>query len=412
MAIDERPDVSRAHGSPLRRREFRLYFGGNLISNIGNWLQHVVLAVYMHQLTDSSFWVGMVGLGMNLPVLLFALPAGALADRYDRVTLLRRSQVFAGALAIALTILVATDTANRYVVTAIAFGIGTAIAVAIPTMQSLIPNLVPHDELPDAIRMNALSFNLARLVGPVVAAATVATVGIVWAFGINAATFIALIVALAMIGTAPFQRPADKSAGKIREGIAYAWRHLRTRWMLLSIVAIGITLDPITTLAPAISQRLALGESGAGWIVASWGGGAVLMIVFGRGLIRTFTEHGLGWVGLIALSGGVAGLGVIPVPMIALAFAVLSGAGYISATMVFTTTIQSSVPESLRGRVSALWTLAFLGPRSFASVLDGALADAAGSQWAAVAFASVALVAALFLRRVDGSRNEPIPPPA
>jgi predicted MFS family arabinose efflux permease len=238
------------------------------------------------------------------------------------------------------------------------------------------------------------------------------TLGPAWAFGLNAVSYFALVAALTMIRKPPFPRAADRPPGPIREGIAYAWRHLRTRWMLLSIVAIGIALDPITTLSPALAQDLGIGRDGAGWIVAAWGGGAVLMILVAGRLIRAISEHGLGWVGLVALAAGVAGLGVAPTVWLAIPAAVLAGVGYITATMAFTTTIQQDVPESLRGRVSALWTLAFLGPRAIAGVVDGALGDLVGVRSTTVMFATVALVAAVLLRRVIAPKGEPVPPPA
>jgi len=414
MAVDEVDEGSgetRAQ-SPLRRREFKLYFSGNLISNIGTWLNNVALGVYMLKITGSSFWVGVSNFALFIPVILFALPVGVLADRLDRIRLLRRAQWVMGLLAVVLTILVGTGHANRYWVTAIAFGFGIGVALAIPTMQALIPLMVPPNELGDAIGLNALSFNLARVIGPLIAAVALATLGPTWAFGLNAASFFVLITMLVMIGDVPFPRVALAPPGPIREGLAYAWRHLRTRWMLLSIVAIGIALDPIITLSPALSDRYGLKTGGAGWMVAAWGGGAAIIIVAGRNIIRTITHRGLGWIGLLLLFVGVFGLGAAPDIGWAIPACLLAGAGYIIATMAFTTTIQQDVPEALRGRVSAVWTLAFLAPRAFAAVIEGALADHIGPRLTTSIFSVVALIAALSLRRVQAPTGEPIPPPA
>jgi MFS family permease len=397
--------------SPLRRRDFRLYFIGNMTSNIGSWLNQVALAVFMRDLTHRSFWVGITQAGLAIPVLLFALPAGALADRLDRVRLLRRSQILMAALAAILTLLVATDTANRYSVTLISIGFGVGLALAIPAMQAMVPLMVPPEELADAIQLNALTFNVARTVGPTIAAATIATLGAVWAFGLNAVSFLPLIGALAIIRKPPFPRAADRAPGPGREGLVYAWRHVPTRAMLLAVVAIAVTLDPITTLSPALAESYGLTSSGAGWIVGSWGGGAVLMLLFGRGALRAATHHGLGWVGLVGLGAGIAGLGGAPNLTVAMVAGIVAGAGYITATMAFTTSIQRTVPESMRGRVSALWTVAFLGPRAFSAVIDGALADAVGPHWGTATFSLAVLVAAVFLRRVEAPQGEPTAPP-
>ncbi|MFA5891504.1 MAG: MFS transporter [Actinomycetota bacterium] len=403
---------SSAGGSPLRRREFRLYFAGNLVSNVGTWLNNVTLAVVMRDLTHSSFWVGITGLGLGVPVLLFALPAGVMADRYDRLRLLRRAQTGLALLAASVTVLLGLGLAGRWVLAAASFGFGLGIAVAIPTMQALIPLMVPRNELADAIGLNALTFNLARAFGPVLAAITLVTLGATWAFGFNTASYFALIAALALVGRVPFPRAADRPPGPMREAIAYAWRHLRTRWMLLAIAAIGTSLDPITTLSPALVEVFGMRTGSAGWIVGSWGAGSALMILVGRRGIRAATERGLGWAGLLALGIGLIGIGAAPVFWVALVACAVTGAGYITATMAFTTTIQRDVPESLRGRVSALWTLAFLGPRAVSGIVDGALADAVGPRWTTASFAVVALVAAVVLRRVETLRGEPIPPPA
>lgn len=408
MATAERTRARTSH--PLRRREFRLYFIGNLTSNVGSWLANVAMAVMMWELTGSNAWVGLIGLGFFLPVLLLALPAGALADRLDRLKLLRVAQTVMFALSVLLTVLAITGDVNRYWLVGVAFGLGAGVALGIPAMQALVPQLVPADELGEAIQMNALTFNVARAIGPVIASATIATIGFAWAFGLNAATFVPLIGALVLIKRPPFQRVSDRPPGPVREGLAYAWRHLSTRWMLLSIVAIGMALDPIFTLSPALVSRLGHASETSGFVIACWGAGAVVTIITGRRAIAFVTEHGLGWVGLVGLFAGVAGLGASPWLPLSFASALIAGAGYITATMAFTTTIQSSVPESLRGRISALWTLAFLGPRGLGAVADGALADAVGAPATTVAFASIALVGALLLRHVQGTWEEPVPP--
>lgn len=399
-------------GNPLRRREFRIYFVGNLVSNIGTWLANVTLAAFMLDLTHSSFWVGLTGAALFVPVLLFALPFGAWADRTDRLRLLRASQLLAAALGTTLTVLVATGAVNRYAVVAIAAGIGLTIAAGIPAMQSLLPSLVPDDEMTDAIGLNALTFNLARALGPVLAAALLTTIGAVWAFGINAGSYFALVAALTIIGKPPYPREAPGEPGGIRDGVRYAWTHRTTRMMLLSIAAISVALDPIITLSPALARSYGLESGSAGWIVSAWGGGAVLGITLGRGLIRRAVEHGLGWMGLVGMAVGLASLGASRSMAAGVPSGVLVGAGYIIATIAFTTAIQSEVPERLRGRVMALWTVCFLAPRSISAVTGGALSDAIGPHWATATFILPALGAAWFVRRTIPARTPPVVPPA
>lgn len=397
---------------PLARREFRIYFLGNVSSNVGTWLANVALGVYMLDLTGSSFWVGLTNAALFVPVLLFAIPAGALADRRDRLRVLTAAQILSGSLATVLAVLVALDAANRYAVVAIAAGLGMSIAIGLPAMQSLVPSLVPPGEMAEAIGLNALTFNLARAVGPVIAAVTIAAAGVGLAFAINAASYVALIAALIVIGTPPFLREREDGANRMRDGIVFAWRHKRTRTMLLAVMAMAVSLDPIMTLSPALADSYGLRTGGAGWIVSAWGGGAVLAITAGRRWMSYATKHGLGWAGLIGQAAGLLALAAAPGIAAAIPASILVGAGYITAAITFTTAIQEDVPERLRGRVMALWSVSFLGPRVIASVIDGALADAFGPQVAVASFAAPALAFAYLLRRMTPPRVEPVAPAA
>ncbi|MGH2784574.1 MAG: MFS transporter [Actinomycetota bacterium] len=398
---------------PLARREFRTYFLGNLSSNVGTWLANVALGVYMLELTGSSFWVGLTNAALFIPTLLFAIPAGALADRKDRLRVLTGTQILSGALATLLAVLVVLGVANRYVVVAIAVGLGMSIAIGLPAMQSLVPSLVPPVEMAEAIGLNALTFNLARAVGPILAAITIAGAGVGLAFTVNAASYAALIYALVRIGTPPFLRERDTGTDRIRDGLVFAWRHKRIRTMLFAVMAMAISLDPILTLSPALAEDYGLPTGGAGWIVSAWGGGAVLGITAGRRWMSYATKHGLGWAGLIGQAAGLGALAAAPNIAAAIPAAVLVGAGYITAAISFTTAIQEDAPERLRGRVMALWSVSFLGPRVFGSVIDGALADAYGPHVAMASFTLPALVFAYLVRRMTPPRHtEPVAPAA
>lgn len=412
MALDT--DGSLAHEfnsiSPLRRREFRLYFAGNLASNCGTWLQNAALSVYLFNLTGSSFWVGMASTALFVPVLLLALPAGALADRTDRLKLMQRSQAAAGVLAVLLTVLVAAGLATRYVVVAIAAATGVLWAAAIPSMQSLVPSLVPKQDLGRAIGLNSLTFNLARVIGPTLAAGAL-FLGAAFAFGLNALSYFVLVLALGLIGTLPFPHPRG-TPGPALEGLRYAWEHRRTRNLLIGIMAISTTLDPITTLAPALVTSMGLPSGRAPLIFSAWGGGAVLGVTAGGRLLRRLSTYGRGWVGLPVLTIGMLLLAAAPSLPWAMGAGVVAGIGYIYATISFTTTIQTDVPEALRGRVSAIWTMSFLGPRVVSSLIDGALADMVGPHVATMLFAIPAVtVVPLARRALRPSLSEPEPDP-
>ncbi|MCA1831881.1 MAG: MFS transporter [Actinomycetota bacterium] len=398
--------------SPLRHRAFRLYFTGSMISNSGTWLQNVALSVFMLNITHRSTWVGITGLALMLPVVFLTLPAGVLADRVDRLKLLLISQLVAAGFAAVLTVLAAAHTITRYTVVGLAMGLGASVAFAIPAMQALIPHLVPEDELEGAIAMNAITFNIGRVIGPILAALTPLLFHDnwpVWAFGLNTASFLVLAVLLSRMGPPPYPRPGG-GPGPVSEAIDYAWHHVRTRWMLLGVIAIGFTLDPIFTLSPAIGRSFGR-SSYAGWIVSVWGAGAVFVITAGASVLRYLTKHGLGWVGLVVLAAGIAGFSAAQNLAEALGAVFVTGGGYIAAAMTFTTTIQTDVPERLRGRVMALWTLAFLGPRPIAGIIDGSLADVLSPHWAGVLFALPAIVMSVAVRRGALRGGQAVAPP-
>lgn len=383
--------------SPLRRREFRLYFAGNLASNSGTWLQNAALSVYLFQLTRSSFWVGLASVAQFVPTLLLALPAGALADRTDRLRLLRRAHAAAGLTALLLAVLVALDLANEYVVLAVAVATGLFGAIAIPTMHSMVPSLVPRHELAEAVGLNSLTFNLARAVGPLLAAAALSA-GAAWAFGLNAASYFALVAALTMIGTLPFPHPPGEP-GSIAAGVRFARNHSRIRPLLFSVMAVAASVDPLTTLSPALVTSYGAPSGMAPFIFSSWGAGAVIAVTAGARVMRKLFARRLGWIGLPILSAGLLLLAAARSLPFAIVAGVICGVGFITAVVSFTTTIQLEVPDALRGKVSALWSMCFLGPRVLSALVDGSLADRIGPHRSTALFAMPALLAIWAARR-------------
>jgi len=183
--------------------------------------------------------------------------------------------------------------------------------------------------------------------------------------------------------------------------------------MLLAMIAVSVSLDPITTVSPALARSYHMSTGAAGWIVSAWGAGAVVGITLGRRFIVYVTHHGAGWAGLLLQAIGLAALGAAPAFGAAIPAALLTGFGYITSAIAFVTTIQSDVPERLRGRVMALWVVSFLGPRVVSAIIDGALADAAGPRVATAVFAAPALIAAFFVRNTNPPEKiDPVTPAA
>jgi len=242
------------------------------------------------QLTGRSFMVGVTSAALFVPILLLAMTAGRLADRFDRRRLVIATQVVAMIATGVLAVLAGTDQATATAVIVVAAIVGVQYAVSIPTMGALLPALVPRDRLGEAVGLNSVTYNLARVVGPVVATAAIAGLGFGWVFGINSISFVALIVALALLR---FDAPprATHAGGPVREAMAVAWRDRRLRLMLVSVAAVSIAADPVVTLSPAFAEDVfGRADADAGLIVAAFGIGAIACALLFVRLFRAPSE--------------------------------------------------------------------------------------------------------------------------
>jgi predicted MFS family arabinose efflux permease len=260
-------------------------------------------------------------------------------------------------------------------------------------MGALLPSLVDRSQLGEAVGMNSVTYNVARVVGPIVATVTIAAVGFGWAFALNSLSFVALIVALSMLrldrGTG-----GERRGGSIREVMRLAWEQPRLRVMLFGVAAVSMAADPVITLGPTFAQDVfGRNDNWAGFIVAAFGIGSILAALL---LSRTFRAPGaarlraLPW-SMAVMALGLAGFAFVPWFWPALVVLMVGGAGYLIASTAWTTALQEEVEDRMRGRIMGLWTVAFLGTRPIAALIDGAMADLIGPR-AAVLVILVPLV--------------------
>ena len=267
-----------------------------------------------------------------------------------------------------------------------------------PASQALIGDLVPRSELQSAVALNSMTFNLARAVGPTLAGVSVDQLGFAPSFAINAASYLVLVLGLAIVE--PRARElAGRGAARLRESLRLVREQPRLLAFLLIVTAVGFGSDPVNTEAPAFASTFALHPPRlwTGIIVGAFGAGAVTaaFLVAGRvaGSPRRMT------ITLVLLSAGVAGFAVSPAIWLGLVFLAVGGFGYLASNTAATSRLQLDVAEHHRGRIMALWSVAFLGLRPVASLLDGALADAFGVRAAGVVLAlpPLACAAAILL---------------
>ena len=382
-------------------RNFRLLFFGQLISNSGTWLQNAAQGVLVLKLSGSPLMVGVTTAAMFFPVIPLALLGGKLADRFDRKRLLVGTQVVALSATGILAILAATGRATVAAVLVVALVVGAQYAVSIPATFALLPSLVERDQLGQAIGANSITYNVARVAGPLISTAAITAIGFGFAFGLNSLSFLALIVALLYIRPREVEGTGE-SVGSIGEGVAYAWRTKRVRLMLLGVVVGAAALDPAFTLAPVFAERV-FGHPAAdgGILMAAFGTGAILSGVVSSRAFRGTPRFRLLMPTMLVFAAGLTAFLLSPGFWPAVPALFVAGIGSLLAMIIWTTGIQHEVPEAFRGRVMGLWTLAFLGTRTFAGLLSGALADSLGPRSAVlVLMVPLVLVALLVAPRL------------
>jgi MFS family permease len=364
----------------LRHPVFRTYWTGMLVSLVGTWMQSTAQSYLVYELTGSALKTGMVVFAFSLPSLLFSLPGGAVADRYDRRRLLLGLQsaflLSAGFLA-ALTF---AGAVRFWHLLAFAFWNGMVMAVDNPTRQALVPDLVDREDLANAVALNSAAFNASRVFGPALAGFVYKAAGPAWCFAANAVSYLAVIVPMWRVRLPDRAAPAREGGGLLREtteGIRYVRQQPALRVLLLLLAAVGTFGFAWMVVMPAFAVRvLGGGPAENGLLFTAVGVGATggaLWVAGSRELSGRWV------VGLAAASG--AGLVVFSATRTlwaastAIAVAGFFLIAYMSSTNA---TIQSLVDDRYRGRVMSLYTLALIGSGPAGSVFAGWLADALG----------------------------------
>ena len=397
------PQHARTVRALLTDRTFGPYFFGNLVSNCGTWLQNIAAAVVVYRLTRSTVLVGAVSI-LQFSASLFLSPwAGALSDRFDRRRMLLGGQVLSAVSAAGLAAWTAAvgveGLPGPWPIFATAALLGIGFAISVPTMQALVPALVEPADLDQAVALNSVTFNLARAIGPALGALVIATWGAAWAFTINAASYSLLIVALLVIRPRSQRAPSRGGDGSVREGLRYVRGEPALVMLLVGVAALGFGTDPVNTLTPAMADLLGGGDALVGWLVSAFGAGAAAM-AFGVGALRRRVAQGpMGIAGLGLLSLGLVGFAASPTAAVAIASLAASGVGFLLAVTALTTELQQRVDDDLRGRVMALWGVAFLGSRPLAALIDGTVADLAGPRTAAAVAAAITAAVAVWVAR-------------
>lgn len=386
----------------LRVRNFRLYFLGQVVSVSGTWMQTVALGLLIlsDQLHGNGFDVGAATALQYVPMLLFGTWGGVVADRVNKRNLLFVTQGAAGVLALVMAMLTGLHAITLWEVFLLATLLGVVNLLTNPTRQAFVSEMVGHELLPNAVSLNSVLMNSARVLGPAIGGVLIYTVGFAACFYVNAASYVAVIVALALMRTAellPIGR-VTRAKGQVREGLHYVWSEPRLRNPLLAMAVVGTLAFNFTTTLPLLAEYTFHGGPGTySTFTAAMGVGAVV----GGLLVAHRSRPTPGMLGLIGLWFGamMVLVAVLPTKSATTAALVFMGMGSIAFIATANATIQLTADPSMRGRVMSLYAIAFLGSTPIGAPLMGWISDTTSPRVALAIGAAATLGASVRLAR-------------
>ena len=371
--------------SAFGHRNFRLFFSGQAISLIGTWMQQVAQGWLVLTLGGDALALGLVAAAQFLPVMVFGLFAGVMADVLPKRQTLIVVQAVMMVLAVVLAILTATNVVQIWMIMVLALLLGCANAVDMPVRQSFAIEMVGPRDIGNAVAINSATFNGARVFGPALAGLTIGAFGIAPAFAINALSFLAVIVGLSLMRDEELHRarllPRPRSVGAVfenlREGLSFVHH---TPLVLLAVTTVGLTatfgMNFQVVIPPLAQDALGSDASGYGFLMTASGLGAVVaaiaLVISGRPRpIRMV-------IGSIVLGVASLGLALSTSFPLSLLLMIPIGAGGITMAATANATIQLAVPDGLRGRVMSVYTTVFSASMPVGGLLMGVLASSVG----------------------------------
>ena len=364
-------------------RNFRLFFTGQLISQGGTWMQTIALNwLVLHLSNNNGFLVGLAIALQFLPTLLFGVWGGAIADRFDKRRVLLCTQVAMAIVAVVLTVLDVTGVVQLWMLYVLVFVYGMALAVDNPTRQSFVSELVPPADLPNAIGLSSAIFQLARVLGPALAGVLILAGGTAICFGLNAVSFVFVIIALLMMRTEELHRskPLGREKGQLKEGLNYIWQTAELRWILLLMLVVGTFAINSPVVLPLLAKiTFHSGPEVYSWMSIAMGAGAIFGALFAA---NRFDTHGK----MLVTTGMAFGVGICvaslaPSLELFIAMLVVVGAGQIAFLSITNSSLQLMANPTMRGRVMAVYTITLLGTTPIGGPLIGWISDQFGPRW-------------------------------
>lgn len=406
-------EVRKTFASMHVSRNFRLFFAGQLISVTGTWVNWTAGAVLVLRLTDSGIALGIEAALLFLPVLLFGVWAGSIADRFDKRRILVWSNAGYAVLAAAQFVLVATGVVEIWMVFVIAFLTGLILAIEPPTRQSFYVELVGEEHITNAVSLNSAVFTGARVLGGAIAGTMIDTFGLWSPFLLDAVSYVGVIVALlAMrIGELHPQRKAEQEPGLVRAGLRYVWSSQALRIPLVVMALVYLFTFNFSVLIPLQAHRTYEGSGmELGWLYAALGLGAFLGAI---AMANRQTQPTLRRLAGFSVAFGVFLAVAGWAPTFVLGLIAMVPVGYASMLFAITanSTLQRFTRADMRGRVMALYTTIFLGSSAIGGPIAGWVAESWGAPEALAASGGVAVAAGLLALRARGAAPATADPP-
>ena len=397
-------------GRSLKHRNFQLFFSGQLISLVGTWMQNIAQAWLVYRMTGSSLLLGLTGFAGQFPVFLLGPLGGMTADRWNRRKIIIATQTASMILAFVLAVLTLLHRVTVGEVILLAACVGVVNAFDLPTRQAFLVEMVGREDLMNAIALNSSMFNGARIIGPSIAGILVASIGEGWCFFANGASYIAVIIGLLLMRM-PARPPEHELASPLQrmaEGFRFVRHTAPIRALLLLLGLVSLVAMPYTVLMPVFAAGILHGNARTlGVLGAATGLGAVagaLMLATRRGV------HGLGrWVAIACGSFGTSLILFSFSHWYILSVLLLVPVGFSMMTQMTSsnTLIQAMVPDRLRGRTMAVYSMMFMGMAPFGALLAGAVADRIGAPRTVAIGGALAVAGAIaFARNLPKIRVE------
>lgn len=395
------PGAGRARPFPaLRHRNFRLFYYGYVVSLVGVWMDRVAQAWLVLDLTNSAFYVGLVSALGSLPVLIFSLYAGAIADRVSKRRMVVLTQTASMLVAFGFAAMVFSHRAAVLPVLLLATALGMATAFDIPARQSFFVELVGKDDLMNAIALNSSAFNASRVVGPSIAGLLIGAVGLGLCFLLNAVSFLGVIGALLAMRLPAVVRSSEppRAWANIKDGLRYVRGDHRLRPLILNMAAVSVFGLPLLTLLPVVAKNV-LGKGAAeyGWMMSAVGLGALIGALWLATTVRAIPKGRILGVASTVYGVLVAAVAYMRLFWLVLVLLAFSGFAMIVTTALTNTLLQTIAPDHLRARVVSVYTFSFVGMAPIGALAAGTLAERIGTSETLLIGGILTAVAALLL---------------